>query len=110
MAEPASPADVLWYQSTLLWGCLGVVVALVLAALTAPVAVRGPLLVLAWFFAILVVWEFARTRKSSKVRLRIGGAVASGVCLVPLWIYVSASDSAEDLRVSFRFAETAGIA
>src|SRR5271155_5827806 len=81
-----------WFQSTLLWGSVSAVIAIVLAVLAAALKDLRWLLFIAWPFAIIAVREFSRTRHSPKPRYwAVGGAIISGIILLSLYHFLEPS-------------------
>jgi hypothetical protein len=69
-----------WYQSTLLWGCIGAFLSIVLTVVAAMMKDIRWLLFLAWPFAVFAAWEFVRTWSSRTV------VVLSVTCLATVVI------------------------
>jgi hypothetical protein len=84
-----------FHQSTLFWGCVSAVIAIVIAVVVAMIKDVRWLLFVAWPFATIAVLEFARTWSSPK-RIRwitaVGG-IASAVGLVGLYLWLAPESS-----------------
>jgi hypothetical protein len=75
-------------QSTLFWGCIGAVMAIVLMVIAAMMHDVRWVLAFAWPFAVFAAWEFARTCLDRKTAIWIAtgiAAVVSGAFLG--WLY-----------------------
>jgi len=83
------PGNGEWYQSTLLWGAASMAVACILPVLAIMRDVRW-LLVVAWPFVIIAVWEFAKTKNSARPKAwAAGGGLISALLLSVLYIYLA---------------------
>src|SRR5262249_18595375 len=79
-----------FYQSTFFWGCVGAVITIVVRVVAAMIKDLRWLLVLAWPFIGLAVWEFSRTWSSPLVTkwLTGVGTLITGFGLLVLYIWL----------------------
>jgi hypothetical protein len=90
-----------WHQSTLLWGCVGAVLTIVLTVVAAMIKDLRFLLIVAWPFAIIAGWEFARAANLKRVRfVTIIGAAFSALMLLGLDIYLKPNASENALAIA----------
>ena len=75
-----------WYQSTLLWGCIGAALTVIFTVLAAMLKDLRWLLALAWPFACVAIWEFVRTLKARHIWTWTAlGAILNGSALLLLY-------------------------
>jgi hypothetical protein len=84
-----------FHQSNLFWGSVSAVFAIVIAVVVAMIKDVRWLLIFAWPFATLAVWEFARTWGLPKqIKWLTGsGSVLAGVGLVALYLLLAPATS-----------------
>jgi hypothetical protein len=80
-----------FHQSTFFWGCAGAFITIVVTVVAAMVKDLRWLLVFAWPFAGLAIWEFSRTWSSPLItKWATGiGAVVAGVVLLALYVWIA---------------------
>lgn len=91
MSDTTGAPKLPFHQSTLFWGCAGAVITIVLTVVAAMTKDLRWLLVFAWPFASVAIWEFARTWAPPNTVKSIAsfGVVASGLVLaVFYWLLV----------------------
>jgi hypothetical protein len=82
--EYGTPSEAPWYESTLLWGALGAVLAIMLIVIGAATKDLRWLLSIAWPFACVSVWAAVKNI-SSKRKRRAVVAIASALIAVALY-------------------------
>jgi hypothetical protein len=85
-----------WYQSTLLWGCIGAFLAIVVTVVATMVKDIRWLLLAAWPFAVFAAWEFARTwsnRRTVVWSISFSATIIIGALLG--WLYLALAPKEE---------------
>ena len=90
-----------WHESPLLWGCASTVVTIVIGVLAVMLRDARWLLTLAWPFATVACWEFARTKNVRHVgRWTTFGSAVAAVALEWLYWALAPAEGGVDLMLA----------